>query len=258
MIKFLPVNIALVHPIVIFKADKVPAVSRTWLHQLQLRQVLSPVISLLQNSIFRAINQMEKFEPITAKVMPLPMKDIDTDMIIPAQFLTSVSREGYGKNLFRRLRDKDPQFPLNQEKYKDAGIIVADSNFGCGSSREHAVWAILDAGFRGIIAKSFADIFYNNSAKNGLILVTLPERVIDNFLSTARQDLLTLTVDLEQQKVHAPNQQTFSFEYDPFRRHCILNGLDDIDYILSMKDEISKFRQQQTAQQFVSTIIRNN
>ena len=199
---------------------------------------------------------MEKFKSITAKVMPLPMKDIDTDMIIPAQFLTSISREGYGQNLFRRLRDKDAQFPLNQEKYKDAGIIVADNNFGCGSSREHAVWAILDADFRAIIAKSFADIFYNNSAKNGLILVTLPEKVVDNFLSLAKPGDLSLTVDLDQQKVFAPNQQSFSFDYDPFRRHCILNGLDDIDYILSAQEDIAKFRQSQHHP--ISTTVINN
>ncbi len=201
---------------------------------------------------------MEKFKSITAKVMPLPMKDIDTDMIIPAQFLTSVSREGYGQNLFRRLRDKDPQFPLNQEKYKGAGIIVADSNFGCGSSREHAVWAIEGAGFHAIIAKSFADIFYNNSAKNGLILVTLPEKVVDNFLSLAKSGDLSLTVDLEQQKVITTDKQTFSFEYDPFRRHCVLNGLDDINYILSAQNEITKFRQSQSTHHPVSTTITNN
>ncbi len=197
---------------------------------------------------------MEKFKSITAKVMPLSMKDIDTDMIIPAQFLTSVSREGYGQNLFRRLRDKDPQFPLNQAKYKDAKIIVADSNFGCGSSREHAVWAILDAGFRAVIAKSFADIFYNNSAKNGLVLATLPDKVMDNLIAAATQEELILTVDLEALQIRQQDGQIFSFDYDPFRRHCILNGLDDIDYILSTKDEIAKFRQQQAKQQYVSTI----
>ncbi len=201
---------------------------------------------------------MEKFKSITAKVMPLPMKDVDTDMIIPAQFLTSISREGYGQNLFRRLRDRDPQFPLNQEKYKDSGILVADSNFGCGSSREHAVWAILDAGFRVVIAKSFADIFYNNSAKNGLILVTLPSELVEDLLSKAISGQLSLTVDLESQKVSTSDSRTVSFDYDPFRRHCILNGLDDIDYILSMKEDIAQFRKKQSTVPTMSTLVTNN
>src|ERR1700760_4652939 len=110
---------------------------------------------------------MEKFEKLKSKVIPLPMTDVDTDMIIPAQFLTSISRDGYGQNLFRRLRDNDPDFPFNQAKYSGAEILVADDNFGCGSSREHAVWALAGAGVKAVIAKSFADIFFGNSAKNG-------------------------------------------------------------------------------------------
>src|SRR5271163_1016549 len=109
---------------------------------------------------------MERFKAISSKVIPLPMKDVDTDLIIPAQFLTSISRDGYGENLFRRLRDADPQFPLNLAKHAGAEILVADSNFGCGSSREHAVWALQGAGFRAVLAKSFADIFYSNASKN--------------------------------------------------------------------------------------------
>jgi len=200
---------------------------------------------------------MEKFKSFTAKAMPLSMKDIDTDMIIPAQFLTSVSRAGYGQNLFRRLRDNDPQFPINQEKYKGAGIIIADSNFGCGSSREHAVWAILDAGFRAIVAKSFADIFYNNSGKSGLILATLPDKTVDKLLATATNEELILTVDLEAKEVRRDGE-IFPFDYDPFRRHCILNGLDDIDYILSIKDDIYNFRKEQTKAPLMSTLVKNN
>ena len=188
---------------------------------------------------------MEKFTSLTAKVIPLQMKDIDTDMIIPAQFLTSISQKGFGQNLFRRLRDNDPNFPLNQSRYKDAAILVTDSNFGCGSSREHAVWAILDAGIRVVIAKSFADIFFSNSAKNGLVLITLPDNIVDELLSEANASDLSLTVDLEAKTVRKPDGKIFSFNFDPFRRHCILNGLDDIDYILSMKNDIAKFRQQQ-------------
>lgn len=200
---------------------------------------------------------MEKFKSITAKVMPLPIKDIDTDMIIPAQFLTSVSREGYGENLFRRLRDQDAQFPINMPKYKDAGIMLTDSNFGCGSSREHAVWAILDAGFKVVISKSFADIFYSNAAKNGLVLVTLPEETVDDLLFEAKGKELILTVNLESQQVQN-GSQSYSFNYDAFRRHCILNGLDDIDYILSAKNEIADFRKKQSTKQHVSTLSTNN
>lgn len=192
---------------------------------------------------------MEKFESLTSRVIPLPIKDVDTDMIIPAQFLTSISRDGYGQNLFRRWRDKDPQFPLNQARFKGAQVMVVDSNFGCGSSREHAVWAILGGGIRVVIGKSFADIFYNNSAKNGLILVVLPEKDVDDLLARAQKEDISLTVDLSAQEVRTENGQSFSFDYDPFRRHCILNGLDDIEYILSMKDEIDRFREKQTSVQ---------
>ncbi len=200
---------------------------------------------------------MEKFKSLTAKVMPIPLTDIDTDMIIPAQFLTSVSKEGYGENLFRRLRDKDPQFPLNQTKYKDAAIMLTDNNFGCGSSREHAVWAILSAGFKVVISKSFADIFFSNSAKNGLVLVTLPEQIVDELLAEAQKHELTLTIDLEAEEVRKVNGTVYKFKYDPFRRHCILNGLDDIDYILSMKNEIAQFRKTQMTKPVASTFANN-
>ena len=125
---------------------------------------------------------MKKFTKFTSTVVPVPLRDVDTDLIVPAQFLTTVTKDGLAQALFKRLRDNDPQFSLNQEKFKSAEILVVDSNFGCGSSREHAVWAIVSYGFRVVIAKSFADIFYNNSAKNGLLLVTLNEQVVDKLL----------------------------------------------------------------------------
>jgi 3-isopropylmalate/(R)-2-methylmalate dehydratase small subunit len=200
---------------------------------------------------------MEKFRSLAAKVLPIALKDIDTDMIFPAQFLTSVSKEGHGQNLFASLKKQNPQFPINLAKYKDAGILLADSNFGCGSSREHAVWAILDAGFKVVISKSFADIFYSNAAKNGLVLVTLADQIIDNLLLEAKNKELFLTVDLENQQV-IDNVQPYPFTFDPFRKHCILNGLDDIDYILSEKKEIAKFRQKQIASQNISTLVTNN
>jgi|ERR1700733_6063503 3-isopropylmalate/(R)-2-methylmalate dehydratase small subunit len=187
---------------------------------------------------------MQAFKSVKSKVLPLPLKDVDTDMIIPAQFLTSISREGYGQNLFKRLREADPQFPLNQDKYKGAEILVADNNFGCGSSREHAVWALDGAGFKALIAKSFADIFAGNSAKNGLLLVVLPEAVVDRILLEARSGSYELNIDLDKQTVTLPDGTNVSFDYDPFRRHCLLNGLDDIDYILSFKEEIRAFKNQ--------------
>ena len=165
---------------------------------------------------------MEKFKSITGKVIPIPLRDIDTDVIYPAQALTTISRTGHEKNLFKRLREQDPQFPLNLPKYNSAPILVADSNFGCGSSREHAVWALLDAGIKVVISKSFADIFYSNSAKNGLILVTLPEGIVDDLLNEAQLDNLTLTVDLKNRKVTKSSGEIFKFSYDPFRKHCIL------------------------------------
>lgn len=191
---------------------------------------------------------MEKVQTVTSRVIPLPMKDVDTDLIIPAQYLTSISREGFGQHLFKRLKEADANFPFNKPEYAGAQILVTDSNFGCGSSREHAVWALYDAGIRVIVAKSFADIFYNNSAKNGLLLVTLPESAVDSIISHAQSENYTLTVDLEKQEVRFPDSTTTPFEYDPFRKHCLLNGHDDIDYILSHRETIEEFRQrQQTA-----------
>lgn len=196
---------------------------------------------------------MKKFEKVTSKVIPLPMKDVDTDLIIPAQFLTSISRDGYGENLFRRLRDKDANFPLNQRVYAGAEILVADSNFGCGSSREHAVWAITGYGIKVVIAKSFADIFYSNSAKNGLLLVVLPDNVVDQILVRAAGGEYKLTVDLATESVTTTDGSSHPFEYDPFRKHCLLNGLDDIDYIKSFQQEVDAFRKNQEGNRYMST-----
>jgi 3-isopropylmalate/(R)-2-methylmalate dehydratase small subunit len=197
---------------------------------------------------------MEKFQTIKSTVIPLPMKDVDTDMIIPAQFMTSISREGYGANLFRRWRDNDPQFPLNLPECKDAKVLIADSNFGCGSSREHAVWALAGAGIKVVICKSFADIFSNNSAKNGLLLVVLGPKAVDQMLQKAKEGIYLVTVDLENQTVTTPWGEDYRFEYDSFRKHCLLNGLDDIDYIASFQDEINAFRTEQEKVQKFSLI----
>lgn len=188
---------------------------------------------------------MEKVKTVTSRVIPLPMKDVDTDLIIPAQFLTSISRQGFGQHLFKRLRESDVNFPFNNPEYTGAQILVTDSNFGCGSSREHAVWALYDAGIRVIVAKSFADIFFNNSAKNGLLLVTLPDETVDSILNHAQTEDYTLTVDLENQQVRLPDNSAVEFSYDPFRKHCLLNGHDDIDYILSHRAVIETFRERQ-------------
>ncbi len=196
---------------------------------------------------------MEAFNIFTSKVVPLPIKDVDTDQIIPATFLTSVSREGYGQNVFRNLRDADPQFVFNLDRYKDGQILLADYNFGCGSSREHAVWAILDAGIRVIIAKSFADIFSANSAKNGLLLIEMEPEVIDSLFAQASSKDINLTIDLPQQTVLLPDGEKFSFSYDAFRKHCLCNGLDDLDYILSYRDSINEFCQRFDAQWSLKT-----
>jgi len=179
---------------------------------------------------------MDKFVSITSKVMPLPIKDIDTDMIIPAEFLKQVSKEGFGKYVFSILKKTYPDFPMNKEEFKDAKIIVADSNFGCGSSREHAVWAIKDAGFDVIISKSFADIFSGNAGKNGLVLIKLEDDIVEKLLMDSKNGDYEISVDLDKQLISLPNAEKIQFEYDPFRKHCILNGLDDIDYILSAKN----------------------
>ncbi len=196
---------------------------------------------------------MEKFTTVRSKVIPLRIKDVDTDMIFPASFMTTVSRSGHGDKLFYRLRESSPDFPFNQERFKGANILVADHNFGCGSSREHAVWALTDWGIRVVIAKSFADIFFGNAGKNGLLLITLPCDVVDSILAEAQKRDYSISVDLASQTVTLDNGENVQFEYDSFRKHCLLGGLDDIDYILSYEKEIGEFRKQRALTSFFST-----
>ena len=196
---------------------------------------------------------MEKFKSLTGLVAPLRRSNVDTDQIIPAQFLTSVSKEGYGENLFKIIREQEPDLFINNPKYSDAEILLADENFGSGSSREHAVWAICGAGFKVVIAKSFADIFRSNSAKNGLLLIELPSDVVDSMLDRAESAELRLSVDLATQVLVDPVSGEHSFEYDSFRKHCLLEGLDDIDYIQSVSDEIDVFRKAQEPYRFFDT-----
>ena len=200
---------------------------------------------------------MQSFQNITSLVMPLPLKDIDTDMIIPAEFLRSTTKEGYGEHVFKRLRDQDPDFPLNLEQYQDAKILLTLSNFGCGSSREHAVWAIMDFGIRVIIAPSFADIFKNNAPKNGLVLIELDHNTIDTLIQKSQKDGLHLLVDLQKQTV-IYDQKEYHFDFDPFRKECILKGYDDLDYILSDHKKIKQYQKQQDKRMFYSTLKTNN
>lgn len=191
---------------------------------------------------------MNPFSTLEGKICPIPIKDIDTDMIIPAQFLTSISRDGFGAHLFTRLREKDSSFPLNLPVFKDATVLVGDSNFGCGSSREHAVWAILGAGFKVVIAKSFADIFRNNSGKNGLLLITLADSDVEYLQKEGAQRELRVKVSLEAQEVSEIGDQgvikTWKFDYDPFLKYCLLHGLDELDYLLSQRSYIEERRSQ--------------
>lgn len=190
---------------------------------------------------------MKPFSTHTGLVAPLDRANVDTDQIIPKQFLKRIERTGFGQFLFNDWRhqgsgEQDPTFMLNQPRYGGASILVAGRNFGCGSSREHAVWALADFGFRAVIAPSFADIFANNSAKNGLLTVVLrEEEAVDLLARATDMENYQLTIDLERQKV--TDQQTFSanFHIDDFIRHCLLEGLDDIDLTLEHQSEIAAY-----------------
>ena len=177
---------------------------------------------------------MDKFEKLTGIAAPLPMINVDTDMIIPKQFLKTIKRTGLGINLFDEMRyDRDgnemPDFVLNRPPYREAEILVTGENFGCGSSREHAPWAIKDFGIRCIIAPSFADIFHNNCFKNGILPVSLPQEQVDVLMKDAEKGgNARISVDLEAQTVTGAEGDVFHFEIDPFRKHCLLEGLDDI------------------------------
>jgi len=181
---------------------------------------------------------MEKFTTLTGIAAPMPLVNIDTDMIIPKQFLKTIKRTGLGANLFDEMRfDRDggeiEDFVLNQPAYRNAEILVAGENFGCGSSREHAPWALLDFGIRAVISTSFADIFYNNCFKNGILPIVLPREQVDALMKDAQKGAnARVTVDLEEQIVTSSDGEAFHFEVDAFKKHCLLNGLDDIGLTL--------------------------
>jgi 3-isopropylmalate/(R)-2-methylmalate dehydratase small subunit len=190
---------------------------------------------------------MEKFTRLTGVAAPLPLINIDTDMIIPKQFLKTIKRSGLGRHLFDEMRfDRDgaelPDFVLNRPAYRKAKILVAGANFGCGSSREHAPWALADFGIRCVIAASFADIFFNNSFKNGILPIILAQEQVDILTEDAKNGAnAVLTVDLESQTISRPDGQKIAFDVEPFRKHCLLNGLDDIGLTLQKQSKIDSF-----------------
>ena len=190
---------------------------------------------------------MERFERLTAPALPWPQVNCDTDQIIPARFLQKLRSEDFGTFLFADLRLRPdgmpvPDFPLHIPALRGARILVAGRNFGCGSSREHAVWALHDYGFRAVLAPSFGDIFFNNSLKNGLLPVVLPDHVVLVLLDRlAAEPGTLLTVDLPAQLVHGPDGATHPFDIDPFSRECLLQGLDELGYTLSLSDDIAAF-----------------
>jgi 3-isopropylmalate/(R)-2-methylmalate dehydratase small subunit len=192
---------------------------------------------------------MVKFTVLNGVVVPLDRANVDTDQIIPKQFLSSIKRTGFAEGLFAEWR-KDPQFVLNQPRYNGATILLARKNFGCGSSREHAPWALMDWGFRCVIAPSFADIFFTNSFKNGFLPVVLSEGQVDAlFHDCAAVPGFRLVIDLERQTVSTTDKQkTFRFEVEPFRKYCLLNGLDEIGLTLRHADKIRAFEAQRKSQ----------
>jgi 3-isopropylmalate/(R)-2-methylmalate dehydratase small subunit len=190
---------------------------------------------------------MEKFTEVRSVAAPLPLINIDTDMIIPKQFLKTIKRSGLGKNLFDEMRydqsgNEIGDFVLNQAKYRNTNILVAGDNFGCGSSREHAPWALLDFGIRAVISTSFADIFYNNCFKNGILPIILPKKERDLLMDDALKGSNSImTVNLENQEIKRPDGSIITFDVDQFKKKCLLNGLDDIELTMKKLDRIKSF-----------------
>lgn len=197
---------------------------------------------------------MQKFTTLSGVAAPMPLVNVDTDMIIPKQFLKTIKRTGLGKYLFNDMRFTQggaeiPEFVLNQSAYRKAEILIAGANFGCGSSREHAPWALADFGIRCVIASSFADIFYNNCFKNGVLPIVLPQEQVDQLMTVAAKGG-KLTIDLEHQTVSAyPENLGFSFQVDAFRKHCMLNGLDDIGLTEQKSADIATYETRQKTEQ---------
>lgn len=188
-----------------------------------------------------------EFETLTSRLAPLPIDNIDTDQIIPARYLKVTGKEGLGEGLFASWRTRadgtpDPDFVLEREEYRDAHILLAGENFGCGSSREHAPWALLDAGFRAVLSPRFADIFRNNSLKNGLLVAEIPRPAYRRLLAMVEGDSSTeVTIDLEDQAVILPGGESVSFPIDPFSKHCLLNGVDQLGYLVEQLPAVERF-----------------
>lgn len=195
---------------------------------------------------------MEKITTIHGTAVPLAMNDIDTDVIIPAQYLTSTAKTGYGKYLFSNIKRSDKNFPFNQQKFQHANIMITQNNFGCGSSREHAVWALKQGGIQAIIAHSFADIFYNNSAKNGLVLIKLPDMTIKTMCQSAISGEYKLMIDLERKQITTSHHEVITFTLDPFRHYCFVNGLDDLAYLRAHQNNIQQHKRHSQAHDFLS------
>ncbi len=199
---------------------------------------------------------MEKFTSLTGVAAPLEITNVDTDMIIPKQYLRTIKRTGLGQGLFAELRYHDdgsenPDFVLNKPAYRNAKILVAEDNFGCGSSREHAPWALLDFGIRCVISTSFADIFYNNCFKNGILPVIVSRADLAKLMDDARRGAnATLSVDLEAQEIRGPDGGVIRFDVDPFRKHCLMNGLDDIGLTLEKSAHIEAFEKKSATERF--------
>ncbi len=206
---------------------------------------------------------MEKFDKLEGVAAPLPMVNCDTDRIIPARFLKTIKRTGLGKNLFNDVRfnpdgSEKPEFVLNKPAYRNAKILVAGPNFGCGSSREHAPWALIDFGIRCVISSSFADIFYNNAFKNGMLLIKLDQATVESLMKDAELGSnARLTIDLARQEITRPDGSVVKFDIDPFKKHCLLNGLDDIGLTLQKEDKIAAFEaKDRTAQPWLQGHVR--
>ena len=198
---------------------------------------------------------MEKFNKLRGVAAPLNMINIDTDKLIPKQFLKTIKRTGLGKHLFNEMRfnedgSEKPDFVLNKAAYRDSNIIVAGDNFGCGSSREHAPWALLDFGIKCVISTSFADIFYNNCFKNGILPIVVTKQQLDQLMDDAENGAnAVLDIDLEAQEITRPNGESVTFEIDEFRKHCLINGLDDIGLTMEKEKNIDSFEKKRATEQ---------
>ncbi|KAB8037931.1 3-isopropylmalate dehydratase small subunit [Silvanigrella paludirubra] len=197
---------------------------------------------------------MNTNQTIFGKCIPLEMNNVDTDLIIPAQYLTSVTKNGYGINLFKRLRENSNDFVFNQKKFQNSSILITQENFGCGSSREHAVWALKEYGIQVVIASSFADIFAGNSLKNKLLLIQLDKFTIQKLILNSSENEYFLNIDLKNNSIHSSLNEDFEFVIDSFQKSCFMNGFDEIDYLMTFKNKIVNFKNAQIEQGIIPSL----